>query len=150
MRTKRLQLSKRHSTKIHSFHIKNRVGAAVVEFAVISPLMIMMTVGLMEVGRLVMVKQIVVNASREGARQATLPDSSAAEIVASVNQNLTNSSIKGAIVSVDPVDLKATAAGTPVTVTIDVGSASISWLPKPMFALHKSISASTTMRKESL
>ena len=39
----------------------------------VAPLLILLTMGMMEVGRMVMVKQLMVNASREGARRAVLP-----------------------------------------------------------------------------
>lgn len=127
----------------------NRRGAAVVEFAVVAPLMIMMTVGMMEVGRLVMVKQIMVNASREGARQSVLPGSTNASVASYVTQQLQGSSINGATVTITPSNLSAAKAGTSVTVSIAVSSKSISWLPKPMFSLNETIEAATTMRKES-
>ena len=45
---------------------QDRVGAAAVEFAIVAPLMFLLTMGMIEVGRMVMVKQLMVNASREG------------------------------------------------------------------------------------
>ncbi|HEV3143823.1 MAG TPA: TadE family protein [Gemmataceae bacterium] len=47
-----------------------REGAAAVEFAVVLPLLLLLLLGIWEVGRLVQVSQIVDNASREGGRLA--------------------------------------------------------------------------------
>ena len=49
---------------------RTRTGAAVIEFAVIGPLLVLLILGVIEFGRMVMVQQILTNASREGARRA--------------------------------------------------------------------------------
>ncbi len=49
---------------------KQRSGAAIVEFAVILPLLVTLMLGLWELGRAIQVFQSVSNAAREGARQA--------------------------------------------------------------------------------
>ena len=48
----------------------NRRGAAVVEFAVVSPLLFLLVMGAIDVGQFVNVSQTVSDASREGARLA--------------------------------------------------------------------------------
>ena len=50
-----------------------RRAAAIVEFALIAPLFLLLFLGIVEMGRLLMVQGMLVNAAREGARQATLP-----------------------------------------------------------------------------
>ena len=47
---------------------KNRLAAAAVEFAVVAPVFLLLVFGMIEYGRMVMVYQILTNASREGAR----------------------------------------------------------------------------------
>jgi Flp pilus assembly protein TadG len=128
----------------------HRNGAAVVEFAIVGPLMIMLTMGMMEVGRVVMVKQVMVNASREGARSAILPSTSASDVITLVQSQLTGAAINGATVTVNPSSLTSAAGGTPVTVTVSVNANQVSWIPNPLFTLNKTITASTTMRRESL
>ncbi len=127
-----------------------RTGAAVVEFAVVAPLLFMLTMGMMEVSRMVMVKQLLINASREGARLAVLPGTSSAEVLALVSQELTAYSVNGVSIQIQPVSLASAVAGTPVTVSLDVAAASVSWIPTPLFSFNQTLSASTTMRKESL
>lgn len=125
-------------------------GAAVVEFAVVGPLMVMLTMGMIEVGRVVMVKQLMVNASREGARLAILPTTNAQSVLDKVQLELTNASINGAAVSLNPPSLATAAAGTAVTVSISVPASQVSWIPNPAFTFSQTITASTTMRRESL
>lgn len=129
---------------------KCRVGAAVVEFAIVAPLLFLLTLGMMEVSRMVMVKQLLVNASREGARLAVLPGTSTDEVKSLVSQDLTASSVNGVEVQLQPADLSTAVVGTPITVTVNVAATSVSWLSKPLFSFNKTLTASTTMRKESL
>jgi Flp pilus assembly protein TadG len=127
-----------------------RAGAAVVEFAIVGPLMIMLTMGMMEVGRAVMVKQLLVNASREGARMAILPSASSQTVIQQVQSQLAASSITGTTVTLTPPSLENAPAGTPVTVAISVNASQVSWIPNPAFTLNRTIATSTTMRRESL
>lgn len=129
---------------------RNRSGAAVVEFAVVAPLLVTLTFGMIEVGRIVMVKQLMINASREGARLAVLPTSTEEQVRAHVQSELATALISGATITLTPEALTSAPSGTPVTVSIAISAASVSWLPKPMFVISQTISATTTMRRESL
>jgi Flp pilus assembly protein TadG len=57
-----------------------RRGVAVVEFAAVVPLLLLLLLGLWEVGRLLQAKQILANAAREGGRQAATGLKSTAEV----------------------------------------------------------------------
>ena len=48
--------------------IKNQNGAALIEFAIIFPLLVLLVMGAIEFGLLCYNKQVIINASREGAR----------------------------------------------------------------------------------
>ena len=134
----------------HSRSTRSLRGAAVVEFAFVAPLLIMLTFGMLELGRVVMVKQLLINASREGARMAILPASTAEEVIAHVTSELSNSSIGSANVVVTPASLAMAQSGAPVTVAVSVNASSVSWIPKPLFVFSQTIDATTTMRRESL
>ena len=59
--------------------IKNQKGAAAVEFAIVAPLLVLLVMGICEFGLLWYNSQVIINASREGARAGivnTGPDSS--------------------------------------------------------------------------
>lgn len=128
---------------------RSRIGAAVVEFAFIAPLMILLTMGMLEIGRMVMVKQLLINASREGARLAVLPTTSTLEVETQVREELESASIIGASIAVSPQELAGAEAGTPVTVAISIPATEVSWIPKPLFSVYTTLQASTTMRRES-
>lgn len=142
-----IQLSRRKRKKPLS--IGQRLGTAAVEFAVVSPIMILLTMGMMEMGRVVMVQQILVNASREGARLAILPGTTTSEVVSQVTTELGNQTISGATVTTIPSDLSTAVGGTAVTVQVSIPAANISWIPNPVYTANSTLQAETTMRRES-
>jgi Flp pilus assembly protein TadG len=129
--------------------IKQRQGAALVEFALVAPLMILFTMGLIDIGRMTMVKQLLVNASREGARKATLPNADTESVQTYVQSMLTNSGVTGSV-SLSPALLSLAPPGSTVTVTVNANANSVSWMGTSMFLSGKSLTASTSMRRESL
>ena len=70
-----------------------RRGTAAVELAVIAPLVVSLLIGLLEVGQLVRIKQIVCSAAREGARTASTGVNSYADVRTTVMNYLTNAGI---------------------------------------------------------
>ena len=70
-----------------------RCGIAAVELAVVAPLVVGLLVGLLEVGQLVKVNQIVSNAAREGARKAATGVNTYADVQTTVANYLTNAGI---------------------------------------------------------
>ncbi|XZE46193.1 TadE/TadG family type IV pilus assembly protein [Pirellulaceae bacterium SH467] len=132
-----------------SVRSKNRDGAALVEFAVVAPLMILFTLGLIDMGRMTMVKQLLINASREGARAATLPGATTASVRSDVLDMLESSGVTGSV-TLNPTLLSDAAPGTNITVTVQAEANSVSWLGNSPFMSGKILRASTTMRRESL
>jgi Flp pilus assembly protein TadG len=128
---------------------KGRRGAAAVEFAVVLPIFIILVFGMIEYGRMVMVQQVITNASREGARRAVLDGATTSAVQSSVTTYLTNAQISGGSATVSP-DPSTANSGDPITVTVNIPFSSVSWLPSPMYLGGKTLSASTTMRRESV
>jgi Flp pilus assembly protein TadG len=123
---------------------KERRGTAVVEFAVVAPVFLLLAFGMVEFGRMVMVEQILADASREGARLAVLDGVGGAEVAAAVEARLANASIRGATVAV--------AADSPLTRTVSVAVpfSQVSWLPTPKYLGNHTLRAQTTMRREAV
>lgn len=110
-----------------------------------------MVFGMIEFGRMVMVQQVLTNASREGARIAVLDGSTGAQTTTCVNTYLQNAGISGATVTLNPTDPSTAAYGAPVTVTVKIPFGSVSWLPSPMFVSGTmQLTASTVMRRETV
>lgn len=59
---------------------QRRSGSAAVEFAVVAPILVTLMAGIWEVGRMVEVSQQISNAAREGARQSSGGNKTAADV----------------------------------------------------------------------
>jgi len=121
-----------------------------VEFAVVAPLFFLMVFGMIEFGRMIMVQQVITNASREGARMAVLDGATTAAVEAAVQTYLQGATIQNAQVSVNPNPPSSAGYGEPVSVTVSISFDQVSWLPSPMFLGGQSLSASSVMRRETV
>lgn len=126
----------------------DRRGIATVEFAIVAPLLLMIVFGIIEFGRMVMVQQIMTNASREGARRAIIEDATSAEVVSLVSDYLADASVSGATVTIEPLDLSNVGFGDPVTVAVDVAFEDVSWAGSSWFLGGATFHASTVMQGE--
>ncbi|MGI9456448.1 MAG: TadE/TadG family type IV pilus assembly protein [Aeoliella sp.] len=135
----------RPATRHKSGH--NRQGAAAVEFAIIAPIFFMLAIGFMELGRGLMVQQVLTNASRVGAREAISLHTSQSQVVTAATDYATGVSVSGvtAVVSPDPA---GASAGDQITVTVSVPYENISWVPAPWFMGETTLQAESVMRKE--
>ena len=79
---------------------RKQKGAAVVELAIVSPVVFLLIFAIIEFGRMIMVQQVLTNASREGARRAILEQSTATSVIAHVNNYLASNTLSAAEVSV--------------------------------------------------
>ena len=140
----------RNLDKVCRSYRKKRRGAAAVEFAVVAPVFLLLVFGMIEYGRMVMVQQVITNASREGARTGVLDGSTNGDVLAVVDQYLSSGSISGATITVTPTNPEDAEFGDPVTVTVDIPFSQVSWLPSPMYLGGKTLSATTVMRRESV
>jgi Flp pilus assembly protein TadG len=120
---------------------------AATEFAIVAPVFFMMVIGFIEFGRALMVQQVLINASRVGAREASTTGATMAEVQSAVENYASAVSVNGVSVSVSP-DPAAAAAGTTITVSTSVPFNNVSWLSTPWFLGGKKLQASSEMRKE--
>ena len=125
-----------------------RRGVAAVEFAVMAPLLFLLVFGMIEVGRGLMIQQLLANAARDGARSAVLEGATAEGVEASVIEYLGGSSVSGVSVTVTPNPITLAQGGDPVTVAVSVPFTAVSWLPAPRYLDDATLSASVTMRRE--
>lgn len=136
--------------KVCWFCRKHRRGAAVVEFAIVAPVFFLMLLGMIEFGRMIMVQQIITNASREGARVAVLDGTTAGDVDSAVTNYLSSASINGADITITPNPPSDAGYGEPVTVSVSVPFSQVSWLPSPMFLGGTTLDATTVMRRETV
>jgi Flp pilus assembly protein TadG len=125
----------------------SRLGVAAAEFAIVAPLFLLFVIGIVELGRALMVQQVLINASRVGARQAITLGATSSSVVSAVADYSASVAVPGVTVTVSPSP-SAAAAGTPITVTTSVSYSNVSWLPSPWFLGGATLRASSQMRKE--
>ncbi len=130
--------------------LRARSGAAVVEFAIVAPLFFLLVLGIIEFGRMVMVQQVLTNASREGARVAVLDNVTLEDVLARTNMLLVSAGVQGATIAVSPNPPSSAGYGEPVTVTVRVPFSRVSWLPTPMYLGDFTLQATTVMRRETV
>jgi Flp pilus assembly protein TadG len=124
----------------------------VVEFAIVAPLFFLLVFGMIEYGRMVMVQQVITNASREGARRAVLDGATTTEVRTKVNNYLESAGIekKDEYITVSPDPPTTAGYRQPVSVSVTVPFADVSWIPAPMFLKGVDLSATTVMSRESV
>jgi Flp pilus assembly protein TadG len=134
------------------FHRKknSRRGAAVVEFALLLPLLCTITLGMMEIGRGAMVSKIVSDAARNGAQVAALPTASNATVTSRINSVLTASNIAAAnatitiLVNGVAADVATASPNDKITVTVSI-AASKTNLTNFSVSLYQNVTFSGTL-----
>ncbi|TWU34366.1 TadE/TadG family type IV pilus assembly protein [Novipirellula artificiosorum] len=124
-------------------------GTSAVEFALIAPLMIAFTFGIVEIGRLSLVKQSATHATREGARVAIRPTATGGDVIEAVQKELAILAIDGAAIEVEPALVEEAAPGSLITVRVRIGIASVSWVPGFLDFGTTDLVAESSMRRES-
>jgi Flp pilus assembly protein TadG len=130
---------------------RGRSGTSAVEMAIISPLVVALMMGQLESSRLGMVMQLLTTASREGCRVAVLNGSTQTDVQNRVAAVLDGSGIDvGTVTPTCPTPYAWDSApmGTPITVTLSVPYASVSWLGTPFFLKDAIVTASATLSSE--
>ncbi|WP_162006604.1 TadE family protein [Roseimaritima sediminicola] len=120
-----------------------------VEFAVVAPVMILLILGVFEIGRLMMVKNAATYASREGARVGVTPTASRDEVVQRVEEVMAAYNIPDPQIEVQPESLGMAEPGDMVTITVSVDAASVSWVGNALDLAITDVVGSTSMRRES-
>jgi Flp pilus assembly protein TadG len=124
-------------------------GVAIVEFALVAPIFFLVVMGVIEIGRAIMVQQHLTNASREGARVAGKDSTmSASDVQSAVNNYLSGAGISGATTTVSPNVLSGVLDGEPVTVSVSVSYSQVSWVPSPWFFQDTTLGAATVMTRQ--
>ncbi len=83
-------------------------GQALVEAAMITPLVLLLMVGIFEIGRAYQTWQVLTNAAREGARASVVVGANTATVQALVKQYMKDGQLQG----VDDVDVKVNQAAS--------------------------------------
>jgi Flp pilus assembly protein TadG len=129
-----------------------RRAAAVIEFAVVAPVFFLLILGLIELGRGLMIKHQLTNSARLGCRVGIIEGKSTSDITNTVVNNLNSQGFNGesATVQVNDTIMNATAAGAgdEISVIVSVPIADASWLPFTNYISGGNLTGSYTLRRE--
>lgn len=145
--SKRLNAADRWRRSARLAGRRTRHGVAATEFAIVVPLFLLFVIGIIELGRGLMVQQVLINASRVGARQAITFGATSASVKSAVADYAASVTVPTVAVTVAP-DPAAATPGQPITVSTSVQYSDISWLPSPWFLGGATLTANSQMRKE--
>ncbi len=123
----------------------SRRGTAVVQMALVLPILVTFIFASIEFGRMNIIRHVAANASYEGCRNVVVPGATAAEAQTVANQIMSSIGVKNVTVTVTPNPLLETTGK--VTVQVDVPTAGNLWI-FPIFSAGKTITVATTLLAE--
>lgn len=97
---------------------KKRRAAALVEFAVCLPVIMLLILGSMETTSAIFVRQALTTSAYEGIREAIRTKASTADAVAKAQAVLTSRQIKSSTIRVTPSEVKTAARGSILTIEV--------------------------------
>src|SRR5437763_13477703 len=104
---------------VRSSPARGRRGVAAVEFAVIASLLFTLLLGMVEIGRALMVLELLNNAARNGVRTATINGSTRGDVATAVTNALDGSGVTLAAgqpkLSINGTEVTSDATWTPVS-----------------------------------
>ncbi len=125
---------------------KRRFGVAAVEMAIVTPLLLTMLFGIIEFGHAFAVRQSLVTAAREGARLASMPGSSAAEVTQRIQEYLAPMGLTTATVELT----RATPESPTEVVHVSVPFSDVSLVGGYFGSQSYDLEATCSMRKEGM
>jgi Flp pilus assembly protein TadG len=126
-------------------------GAAVLEFAVTAPVFFLMVLGLIELGRGIMLKHVLTNAAQQGCRVGVVEGKANSDVTTAVNASLSILGITSDTTTVQVNDGSSDVVnanpGDEVTVIVTVPVSKVTWLPGGKY-LSGNLSGQYTLRRE--
>ena len=121
--------------------MKKRRGAALVEFAIVFPLVLLIFAGMIEISRVLLLQHSADTASYEGARSAMVPGATVGEATQAARDLLLAAGLKSATVTVTP--LVITEATPLITVRVEIPISPNAWISPSWFKESKVVSETT-------
>ena len=111
----------------------SRRGTALVEMALLLPIFFMVTLGIVEFGRAMMVGQLITNAAREGARLGIIDGSANADVVSSIQSFLLESA------NIQSADITINITVTPYEGNPDPGNEVANARPRDLVSVYVAV-----------
>jgi Flp pilus assembly protein TadG len=119
----------------------------------VAPVFFLLVFVLIEAGRMMMIRQSLTNAAREGCRAAALATTSSSSKVEAAVRDYLRSLMSVAdnatkLRVTTPAGLASCNSGTNLTVTVEVDYRDVSWLPLHFFDMNPTIGSQQTGQRE--
>jgi Flp pilus assembly protein TadG len=134
-----------------------RRGNAVMEMALVLPILLALSFGTVEFGYFFYVKHTLQGAARDGARQAILPSATNSTVTTAVSTTMSaagftgtqyTTTITNALTNATVADISAAASGTPFKVTVTATWGTVGVRPMGLISTTKQVIGFTIMVKE--
>ena len=129
----------------------SRRGASLIEFALVAPVFILLVMGIIELGRVLMVQHLMTNAARQGCRVGVIGGTSTQTISSKSLQALSSQGVPSVQATVQvnhgSADASTAKSGDEVTVIISAPMSAISWVPLPGYS-SGTLTGRYTLRRE--
>jgi Flp pilus assembly protein TadG len=125
-------------------HTPDRTAAAVVEFAILLPVIIVFVFGAIELANGIFLKQAVSIAAYEGTRTASNSMGTELAVISRVSEVLSSRGITEKTISITP-SLATATRGTPITVTVTVPASQLQSVSPLKYLHNKSFIRSVRM-----
>ena len=125
-----------------------RRGLAVVEFAILAPVLVFLAIGMIEMARGMMVKEVLTDAARKAARTGILPYADNTAIQNDANNVLNSNNIPAAYATVviqvndKAVDAATAVQNDKISVKVSIPVSKVAWIT-PLFLPGSSIESET-------
>lgn len=125
-------------------------GIVSVEMALLLPLLLILTFGMIEYGWMFLKSHQITNAARHGARIGVTPDAATGYVISEVNRLMSDAGMasSGYTLTLEPSSVEGLNPGETVTVRVTVPYANVMLMGLPLIPVPGTISAETTMAKE--
>lgn len=127
-----------------------RRGNAVLEAALVVPILLYLAFGTVEFGYFFYVKNNVQGAAREGVRAAIPPGATNTDVTTAISSQMTAAGLQGSgyTVTTTPSNVSGLAPGTTVTVTVQCTWGAVGLRPLQLISTSKIVKGQAVMRKE--
>jgi hypothetical protein len=150
MRTQNQSIPKNESKRFlrtSSRRGRSRSGAAVIEFSIILPVLVLLLLGTLETCSMIFLQQSLKIAAYEGARVAIIPKTDAADVNDKSNALLNLRKVKDATITITPSNFDAAPYGTFIRIEVSAPCDSNSMFPLSFYG-GRSFTGTVEMMKE--
>ncbi|MHC4562282.1 MAG: TadE/TadG family type IV pilus assembly protein [Planctomycetota bacterium] len=127
---------------------KRRLGVVTVEAALVFPLLLLLTMGMIEYSWMFLKAEEVTSVARRAVRLAIAADSTNSEVDALITEMMSARGLSGYQATVTPGDLSGSSPGDVVTVEISFPYGNVALLNTPIVPTPSTLEASVSMARE--